>query len=64
MIINGENHEIKSGFSILELIQKFKLDPDMVAVELNGSICRRESWEKIQLKENDRIELLKFVGGG
>ncbi|MFO7154969.1 MAG: sulfur carrier protein ThiS [Caldicoprobacter oshimai] len=33
-------------------------------VEHNYRIVRSEEWQNIVLKENDNLEILKFVGGG
>jgi len=64
MKINGEEYEFASGISIYEMIEGFKLDPEMVAVEMNGVICSRDQWADVILKKDDRIELIRFVGGG
>ena len=66
MKVNGLELEIASleNSSIYALIQHFKLKPDMVAVERNGQIEKKENWDSIQLAEQDQIELIKFIGGG
>jgi sulfur carrier protein len=38
--------------------------PDMVSVELNGQILRRNEFDATMLKEDDRLEFLYFMGGG
>ena len=65
LIINGEDANSKDGISISELLieQNVKM-PEMVSVELNGSIVRRENFVATNLKEGDKVEFLYFMGGG
>ena len=67
MLVNGTEFEISrlEEQTIFHLIRFFKLQPELVAVELNGEILNRsKDWKKIDLSGNDTIELIKFVGGG
>ena len=43
--------------------QKVKM-PDMVSVELNNEILRRDTFDKTILKQGDKVEFLYFMGGG
>ncbi len=65
LVINGEDAISKDGISVSELLieQDVKM-PDMVSVELNGSIVRREAFDATNLKEGDKVEFLYFMGGG
>jgi len=66
MIVNGKEYSLEStgAKSIEDLIRFFQLDPQAVAVEKNGEIPDRATWKSSILTEQDRIELIKFVGGG
>lgn len=35
-----------------------------VVVELNLEIIEPERWKETKLKENDNLEILRFMGGG
>ncbi|MBU43142.1 MAG: thiamine biosynthesis protein ThiS [Spirochaetaceae bacterium] len=63
MIVNGENRSVEVS-SLLEFIQSLGLDPGTVAVERNGEIVRRESWDSTALSDEDKLEIIRFVGGG
>ena len=63
MLVNGQNIEIETT-SILEILGHFELNPDQIAVERNGEILPRSLWSEVQLAAGDRIELIRFVGGG
>ncbi|HUO25280.1 MAG TPA: sulfur carrier protein ThiS [Candidatus Aquilonibacter sp.] len=65
--INGEARtfpDISTGFTLAALLDSLRLKSDRVAVELNREIVRRENWPETTLKENDRLEIVHFVGGG
>jgi thiamine biosynthesis protein ThiS len=62
--INGENREVASGSTLEALVQELSLTPQRVAIELNGSVVRRNQWTDTVLNENDRVEIVHFVGGG
>ena len=55
---------IKSNFSILDLLNKYKLDNKKIAIEHNGIIIQRSNYRKKYLKENDKVEIVHFIGGG
>ncbi|GAF66268.1 hypothetical protein BTS2_3168 [Bacillus sp. TS-2] len=63
LLVNGEEHQLEVN-NLTELIQYYKLEPQLVVVELNGVIIEREKWEETVLEENNEIELVHFVGGG
>jgi sulfur carrier protein len=61
--INGKSEEFPGG-SILDLLKTKKIEPQMVAVEVNDSMVEREQLGATQLKEGDRLEFLFYMGGG
>ena len=62
--LNGKKIEIKSKFSIYQLLKKFKLNNKKVAIEHNGIIVQRSNYKKKYLKNNDKLEVVHFIGGG
>lgn len=66
MMVNGKNLSIQELqiSSIEELLKKFQLNKNMIAVEINGKVIPKNEWDKVLLKEDDKIELIRFVGGG
>jgi sulfur carrier protein len=62
--LNGKKTEIKEGMTLKELIDEKGLEPERIVVEHNYQVLRQEEWEKTILKENDNLEVLRFVGGG
>ena len=62
--VNGEPRELAEGVSLQELVQFLKLKPEQIAIEVNQVVVRRAEWASTILKEDDRIEIVHFVGGG
>jgi sulfur carrier protein len=61
--INGKSEEFPGG-TILDLLKVKKIEPQMVAVEVNDAMIDREHLAATQLKEGDRLEFLFYMGGG
>ncbi|MCY7347016.1 MAG: sulfur carrier protein ThiS [Pyrinomonadaceae bacterium] len=64
VFINGETKEIADEMNLIELLVRFSLPRERVAVELNKRVVRRKDWETIRVKDSDQIEIVHFVGGG
>ncbi len=64
VIVNGETRQIPENTSLAGLLQILELSSARVAIELNQNVIRRADWQAIFLHENDRIEIVHFVGGG
>lgn len=64
MKVNGEMFEFREGMTVSNLIAEMGFSEAMVAVELNLDILSRDSFSSTVLKENDCIEVVRFVGGG
>ncbi len=63
--INDKEKEIQDNISVLELLKLEEVKmPDMVSVELNGKILKRDKFDNTMVKENDEINFLYFMGGG
>ena len=64
IIVNGEEHTTGEEATVEGLVAQLALRPERLAVELNGQVVRRADWPRTTLKENDRVEIVHFVGGG
>jgi sulfur carrier protein len=61
--INGKFEDF-SGGSVLDLLKTKKIEPQMVAVEVNDRMVEREQLATTVLQEGDRLEFLFYMGGG
>ena len=62
--LNGKKVVIRSNYSLFELLKKYKLINKKIAVELNGTIISKVNYKKKNLKKNDKVEIVHFIGGG
>ncbi len=63
LILNGEERSFDAA-TVAELVSALGMKPDRVAVELNRNIVPRTAWAETKLHEDDRLEIVHFVGGG
>jgi thiamine biosynthesis protein ThiS len=64
LIINGEDRQFDSALTISALLDRLGMKPDRVAVELNRELVPRERWIATPLSDDDKLEIVHFVGGG
>ena len=66
IIVNGKEKMIeKKPILVSELLEVCKVEqPDMVSVQLNGEFVKKENFQITELKNEDEIEFLYFMGGG
>lgn len=64
VIVNGEARQIPEETNLAQLLEILELTSARVAIELNQNVVRRAEWQNAVLRENDRVEIVHFVGGG
>jgi sulfur carrier protein len=62
--INGEPREAPALATVAELAAWLDLPAFGSAIELNGEVIRRADHPATALKEGDRLEVVRLVGGG
>ena len=64
IFINGEARELENGLTVAAMLDALELPKQRVAIELNRQVVRKQEWESTLVSDNDRIEVVHFVGGG
>ena len=64
ILINGESKEFDDGVSLSAVVELLELPAQRIAVELNREVVRRADWNTTVLENEDRLEIVHFVGGG
>jgi len=67
LILNGQQRSFEAlapQASLTSLVVELGLKADRVAIERNGEIVPRSEWGSVALQNNDRLEMVHFVGGG
>lgn len=64
IVLNGKKEELEKELTVLELLKKKNIRPEVVTVELNEKILSRQEFEQTIIRNNDKIEFVYFMGGG
>ena len=67
LIVNGKSTKIKSNGQDLSLettLKQLDFHPQLVVVEINGSIVNTQNLRNHLIQDGDVIEIVTIVGGG
>jgi len=65
IIVNGEYQEVELPLTVSDLIKSNNVfQPEMVSVQVNEEFVEKEDFDTLQIKENDSVDFLYFMGGG
>jgi len=62
--VNGQPRNVEDQLNLAELIAILSLKPEQIAIELNQTVIRRGQWQATTLRDDDKVEIVHFVGGG
>ena len=64
VFLNGESQTIRDAVTVSQLLHDLGLGDRRVAVEVNQEIVPRSQHGAYRLHDDDRIEVVRAVGGG
>ena len=64
MKVNGQPVALEQEQTLLQFLTALKYDCRTIAVECNGMIVPKAEYETICLRDEDTLEIVRFVGGG
>ncbi|MGI6712426.1 MAG: sulfur carrier protein ThiS [Bacillota bacterium] len=64
IMLNGTEIELHDEVTVAGLLEQKGLPANKVVVEVNNIIIERDEFGEKQLGEGDKVEILRFVGGG
>jgi thiamine biosynthesis protein ThiS len=64
VVVNGEPKQLDAGTSLAAMIEEMGLDRRYLVVEYNGQPLPRDGFERVELADGDRLELVRPVAGG
>jgi sulfur carrier protein len=62
--LNGESYYTYDNIKLVNLIEYYNFNNVLLVLEYNNSICKKQSWDKIFIQDQDKIEIVTIVGGG
>ena len=62
--VNGKYANIDKNQALSKLLKKLKIPIKKVAIELNQEIIDKKNINKTKIQNNDKIEIVHFIGGG
>ena len=64
IILNGQEKPLAAPMTVAALLAEMGLAERRVAVEVNREIVPRSRHGELELKDNDRVEVVFAIGGG
>jgi sulfur carrier protein len=64
LILNGTDRDISDVSTVSGLLEHLGLSGARLVVERNGELVKRDAFAATALRERDRIEIVRLVGGG
>ncbi|MFQ5681206.1 MAG: sulfur carrier protein ThiS [Candidatus Omnitrophota bacterium] len=62
--VNGKREDLDKEMPVGEMLRSRNIRPEVVTVELNDNILKREEFGRQIIKDGDRLEFVYFMGGG
>ena len=64
ILVNGEELHLSPGTTLGNWLKEAGLGEKHIVVEINERIILRDVWAETILQQDDRLEIVTFVGGG
>lgn len=64
IIVNGVRESLSPPMSVSEFLKEKEINSRNVVVEHNGNILKSGEYESASLGNEDRLEILRILGGG
>ena len=64
LTVNGKPRELSDEMTLARFLAEQGVDPQTVAAEHNGQIVKRGRFDTVQLRDGDRLEIVRMIGGG
>ena len=64
VLINGNKKLLEKNKNLIEVLKFLKITKNDIAIEINSAVVPKSQYINTFLKDNDRIEIVQFIGGG
>lgn len=62
--LNGQKTSLSAPLTVWELLEEMDLPRQAIAVAINFEVIPRSSFEKVRVRDKDRVEIIRPAGGG
>lgn len=62
--LNGQRYRVNKDLTLKEILNYFNYQNNIFVIEYNRVICNQNEWKNLNIKHNDKIEVITIVGGG
>ena len=64
VFINGKKKFFKENNNLFSLLNYLEVNKNGIAVEINQVVVPKSEYKKTIIKNQDKIEIVQFIGGG
>ena len=64
IILNGEVYQLAQGQTLAGLVNALHLSGQTIAVAVNRQIIARAQWQDQLLQAQDKVDVVRAIGGG
>ena len=64
VFINGKKKLLERNKNLIEVLKLLKITKSGIAIEINSAVVPKSQYVNTFVKDNDRIEIVQFIGGG
>ena len=62
--VNGAPCAVPAGQTLFGLLEQLGLDGQGMALAVNREVVPRQQWLQRRLQEQDRVDIVRAIGGG
>ena len=62
--INGEKKLISISSNLSDVLKNFEINANKIAIEINQKVIPKSLYKNTLIKNEDKIEIVQFIGGG
>ena len=64
IFINGDLKNFPQETNIVSVLESLNISSKHIAIEINESLVFRSDWQQTTLRDGDKVEIVKAIGGG
>ena len=64
VFINGKKKDFSENNNLISLLNSLEIDKNGIAIEINLIVIPKSQYKNTIIKNDDKIEIVQFIGGG